>query len=240
MQKYLYKDLYLLEDKHWWHISKRRAVSYLIQKYTPGGNLKILDIGCGTGRNIEELQKFGNVYGIDSSTDALRYCKKRGLKNINVGNAEKTLIKSGSFDIVSLLDVLEHTDDNKTLQEMQRILKKNGLIIITVPAFSWLWSKWDEVLHHKRRYDKAKITAILLKNNFTPIYTTYLYSYLVLPAVIIRKVKQRLSQKGYTSDFQLSNQWINKIMSLISNIEFQIAQKVSIPIGTSIFIVAKK
>ncbi len=123
---------------------------------------------------------------------------------------------------------------------MQRILKKNGLLIITVPAFSWLWSQWDEILHHKRRYNKKQILDILLKNGFTPIYSTYLYSFLVLPAIIIRKIKQKFSQKEYTSDFKLSNDWINRTMNFISKIEFQITKKIPMPIGTSILIVAKK
>ena len=76
MKKYLYKDLYLLENKHWWHISKRRSICQLIGKYNKIKNPKIIDIGCGTGKNIEELQKFGPVYGLDSSTEALNFCRK--------------------------------------------------------------------------------------------------------------------------------------------------------------------
>ena len=156
MKKYLYEDLYSLEDKHWWHISKRRIVRNLIKKYNHLDNPRILDIGCGTGKNMEELQSLGPVFGLDSSIEALKYCKKRGLNNLIEGTAEKTSLKSSFFDVVTLLDVLEHTDDNKTLKEMNRIIKKDGIIIITVPAFGWLWSTWDEVLHHKRRYTTKK------------------------------------------------------------------------------------
>lgn len=241
MQKYLYGDLYDLEESHWWHMSKRRVVINCIQNYLKKKNTKILDIGCGTGKNLEGLKKFGMAYGLDNSKEAIAFCKKRGLKNLKLGKAEKIPFKSNSFNIITLLDLLEHTDDNKTLQEVYRVLEKNGLLIITVPAFSWLWSDWDKVLHHKKRYNKNDVINILKKNNFTVVYITYLYSFLVLPALIIRRIKQKFSQKKeYTSDFRLSNNFLNWIMNYLTKIEFQIAQKVPIPIGTSILIVAKK
>lgn len=241
MQKYLYEDLYNLEETHWWHKSKRELVTYFLEKYFSSKYNKILDVGCGTGKNMEQLQKYGNVWGLDNSKEAIKFCRKRGLKNLQLSNAEKTKFKANSFDIITLLDVLEHTDDNKTLKEMQRILKKNGILIITVPAFMWLWSKWDEVLYHKRRYDLKSLTSILKNNNFRVIKITYLYSFLVLPALIIRGIKEKLlSQKYYPSDFLLNNSIINKLLGIIANIEFNLAKRVKIPIGTSLLVIAKK
>lgn len=241
MRKDLFEDLYTLEEQHWWHISKRKIVVSCIQDYFKKRSAKILDIGCGTGKNMEELQRFGDVYGLDSSTEALSFCRKRGLKNIKLGSAEDMPFKPNSFDLITLLDVLEHTDDNQTLQEVYRILQKDGLLIITIPAFKWLWSEWDKVLHHKKRYNKNDIINVLNKNHFTVIYATYLYSFLVLPTLIIRRVKQKFfRKKEYTSDFQLSNPLLNWIMSYISKIEFKLAQKITIPIGTTILVVAKK
>ncbi len=240
MKQYLYKDLYLLEDKHWWHLSKRRIVSILIKKYNEVDKPKILDIGCGTGKNMEEFQKFGSVYGLDNSIQALEFCKQRGLKNLKLGNAEKMHLKSDYFDIVTLLDVLEHTEDIKVLNETYKALKKDGLIIIIVPAFSWLWSKWDEVLHHKRRYTSASLQKILISAGFQPIKVTYLYSFLLLPALLIRGIKSYLFKDSYPSDFRLSNLLINLLMTIFAKIEFFIADRFPIPFGTSILIVAKK
>lgn len=240
MKKFLYEDLYLLEDKHWWHISKRRMVKKMVDKYNKIKNPKILDIGCGTGKNLEELQKLGAVYGLDYSPQALEYCRKRGLKNLKIGRSEKTGLKADSFNIITLLDVLEHTDDNKTLKEMNRILKKGDIIILTVPAFSWLWSKWDEILHHKRRYSIASLKNLLIANNFFPVKMTYLYSFLILPALIIRKIKGTLCVNNYSSDFKLSNPLFNFLLNNLSKIEFLFAEKFYIPFGTSILAVAKK
>lgn len=240
MKKYLYEDLYQLEGKHWWHISKRRAVRQLIKKYNHLENPKILDIGCGTGKNIDELQRLGTVYGLDRSSEALKFCRKRGLKLLTKGTAEKTNLEPNSFDIITILDVLEHTDDQKTLIEMGVILKKGGIIILTVPAFPWLWSKWDEVLHHKRRYTLNTLKEILVANNFHPVKMTYLYSFLILPLLIIRKIKQNISKDFYESDFKLSNPLFNLLLNNLSRFEFLLAENFYIPFGTSILAIAKK
>jgi len=241
MEKYLYDDLYKLEKKHWWHISKRRLIQKLIENYNKVKNPRILDVGCGAGKNMEGLLRYGDVWGLDNSLDAIRFCKKRGLKNLYLGNSEKTHLKSESFDIITILDVLEHTNDNRTLKEMSRIIKNDGLLIATVPAFSWLWSEWDEVLHHKRRYNKKSLIEILGNNSFKVIRITYLYSFLVLPVFFIRKIKKRLFYKQqYPSDFRLNHLLLNSIMDLLSKLEFQISKKIKIPFGTSILVIGKK
>ncbi len=169
----IYQDLFELEDSHWWHIAKRNMCVALIDRYIKFRNLKILEIGCGTGRNIQELVQFGNVWGIDSSAHAISFCRKRGLKNVSLGISEKINHMDRKFDLVTMLDVLEHTEDTKTVKEVKRVLKSRGYFLITVPAFMWLWSKWDEVLHHKRRYTKASLSNILKGNGFE-IYRSYL------------------------------------------------------------------
>lgn len=240
MRKYLYEDLYNLEEKHWWHIAKRRTVKKVIEKYNKIVKPKILDIGCGAGKSMEELQKIGVVYGLDSSKQAINYCLKRGLRNLKLGKAENTNLSSNYFDIITLLDVLEHTDDDLALKEMRRILKRGGLLIITVPAFSWLWSRWDEILHHRRRYSKDELNKILMKNDFKPLKMTHLYSFLILPALVVRKIKEKIFKNFYPSDFQLSNRPVNFLFNKLSELEFSISDNFPLPLGTSILVVAKR
>ena len=109
------------------------------------------------------------------------------------------------------------------------------------PAFSWLWSRWDEIAHHKRRYDKKRLFKILKNNNFNVIKATYLYSFLVIPVYLTRKIKQKLFYKQeYPSDFRLNNPILNNILNFLSFLEFKIAEKISLPFGTTILVVAKK
>jgi ubiquinone/menaquinone biosynthesis C-methylase UbiE len=240
MRKDLYEDMYQTEDEHWWHRSKRRYIKYFISKYSKEKNrAHILDVGCGTGKNMEELSQYGKIWGVDPSDDALRFCKERGLTNVQKGEAERLPFKEGAFDFVCVLDVLEHVDDIAALQESKRVLKNNGFILITVPAFHFLWSKWDEVLHHKRRYTKEHLKEVLEKEGFVIQKNTYIYSFLLLPSLIIRKLKQ-LQKKSYTSDFQINNNAINKFLLFASELEQSWINRYDMPFGTSVLCIAQK
>lgn len=240
MQRYLYADLYNLEETHWWHKAKRELVSYFLEKYLLKKNNEILDVGCGTGKNIESFSKFGIVWGIDSSYDAINFCKKRGLKNTVKGSIEKIPFKNMSFECVTALDVLEHVNDSLSLKEIHRVLKKGGFLIATVPAFPLLWSRWDEVLHHKRRYTKNTLTSVLERNGFIIKKISYCYSFLFLPSLIIRVLKGMLYRNYYPSDFLISNKIINIIGGKISELEKFFITYVTVPFGTSLIAVVLK
>src|SRR3990167_11456802 len=119
MKNYLYEDLYLTEDRHWWHLSKRRIVEYYLKKLLKDKtDANMLDVGCGTGKNLELLSSYGTAWGVDISSDALLYCRKRGLKRIKKANVTALPFKDNSFDIITALDILEHVDDRRALQEL--------------------------------------------------------------------------------------------------------------------------
>lgn len=240
MQRYLYKDLFKLEEKHFWHIAKRNAVLWFIKRYLPRKKAKILDVGCGTGKNLESLKKFGEIWGIDNSLEAIKFCKKRGLENIKLASASETLFKSNSFDAVTMLDVLEHTDDKKALTEIYRILSPGGIVIITVPAYQWLWSRWDEALHHKRRYSKESLKSILKDCSFIPVKISYLYSFLIVPALVVRVVKSLFNPKKYPSDFQLSSSMLNLLLGKVAAAELTFVKNGSVPFGLSLIAIARK
>lgn len=240
MEKYLYKDLNDQEDTHWWHLAKRAAYVACLKKYLKGKKNVLLDLGCGTGRNVEELSKFGKAWGVDIAPEAVKFCHQKGIKNVQVGSAYKTNFSAKNFDVVTLLDVLEHTDDTRALKEISRILKDKGLLVITVPAFSWLWSKWDEVLHHKRRYTKQTLTTILEKNGYTIKKISYLYSFLVLPVLIFRMIKSVFSKDSYSSDFNANSKLTNVVFSQVAGFERSIMMAATIPVGTSLICVAQK
>src|SRR3989344_7455237 len=241
MKKYLYQDLFELEEVHWWHIAKRKICLALIKKYVKTrSNFKVLDIGCGTGKNLEEFCKFGKAFGIDTSIDAIRFCReKRGLKNVTLASAQKTGFSYDSFDVVCILDVLEHTDDKKTLKEIHRILKPGGLLLITVPAFNFLWSRWDEVLHHRRRYTRDSLGRILYLSNFKVIKISYMYFFLIIPLVIIRFIKSIMFKKHYPSDFKISSNFLNKLMLAVTALESKLIFNCSVPVGTSLLCICK-
>lgn len=240
MQKYLYKDLYNLEEIHWWHKAKRNLVSYIIKQNFSGNKNKILDVGCGTGKNLEYFAKFGKTWGIDSAKEAVSYCKKRGVKNVIFGNLEKIPFRKESFDCITALDTLEHVNDSKAVRELERVLKKSGILIVTVPAFPLLWSKWDEVLHHKRRYTKETLKKVLQKNRLKILKISYVYSFLFFPAFTIRLIKKFIYKDHYPSDFKLSNKIVNYILGKVAEAEKFLVINSYIPFGTSLIAVVKK
>jgi len=235
-----YKEMYELEDKHWWHIAKREVVLNLIKKYCKKKNPEILDVGCGTGKNIETFSNLGTVYGIDYSKNAINFCKKRGLLKISLGNSERTTFKNGAFDLITALDVLEHTNDKNTISEIHRALKPEGIFILTVPAYPSLWSKWDEDLGHKRRYTLKNINKLLINNGFSIIKSSYFFSFIVIPAYILRRIKSRLYGNNYPSDFKIVTPLLNSLLLHLSKLEKLFFLKTGIPFGTSIVCVAKK
>ena len=136
-------------------------------------SLRILDVGCGTGANIEMLSQFGQAEGVDVSDDALEFCRKKGL-TVQKGLAETLPYPDETFDISTALDVIEHLDDDIAgLREMHRVTKTGGYSLIFVPAFMWLWGVQDDISHHRIRYTRKQITERIEKAGFTVERATY-------------------------------------------------------------------
>lgn len=244
MENYLYQDLFLLEEHHWWHKAKRQLVLDAIRRFSPAPSKKkltLLDIGCGTGKNMEEFQKFADAYGVDISPEALKFCRQRGLKQVKLVDVEGTLpFASNTFDMVTMLDVLEHIEESPSLKEIYRVLKPGGMLYVSVPAFQWLWSGWDEVLHHKRRYTSQSLTTILKEHHFHLTYLSYVYSFLVVPVWIVRKLKSNSRSQKYESDFKLGSPLINTILGKVAAFERRLLWSLPLPFGTSVFASAQK
>ena len=121
---------------------------------------RILDVGCGTGANLEMLSEFGEAEGVDVSAEALDFCRARGLENVKQGEAEHLPYEDESFDLVTGLDVVEHLDDDLAgLKEMRRVLRPDGRALLFVPAFMFLWGVQDDISNHRRRYTIAELKA---------------------------------------------------------------------------------
>lgn len=235
----LYEDLYLQEERHWWHISKRNVVERMLDTFLHNKKNQILDIGCGAGKTMDMLSRFGTVWGLDNSKTALSFCKKRGgFKHLALGEATDMGFQDNFFDVITILDVLEHTEENATILEIKRILKPGGITIIIVPAYQWLWSTWDEVLKHKKRYTKHYLETVVNNCGFTVLRSSYMYSFLVLPIFIFRKLKSH--KKSYKSDFSTNPPLINFLFTLLSNIERYFVVMGWIPFGTSLILICKK
>lgn len=204
--------------------------------------LKILDVGCGTGLNTKDFEHFGEVYGLDASEAALRFCSLRGSTRLLRGSADKLPIKDESFDLLCALDLLEHVEDDiGAIKEFHRILKPGGYLILTVPAFMFLWSGHDVALHHKRRYNKRILVNNLKLGGFFVTMNTH-WNVILFPGVaLLRVINKRKGNRVGEEDLLEMNQLINNVLLQVLRIEnLVIKHGVNLPFGVSILCICKK
>ncbi|MDM7922199.1 MAG: class I SAM-dependent methyltransferase, partial [Pyrinomonadaceae bacterium] len=178
MQQHTYAIMDRVEDSHWWFVGRRAILESFLGRIhsslaTGHSPLRILDVGCGTGANLEMLSQYGSAEGVDVSDEALEFCRRKGL-TVQKGLAEKLPYPDETFDITTALDVVEHLDDDIAgLKEMHRVTKTGGYSLIFVPAFMWLWGVQDDISHHRIRYTRKEIVERLEKAGYTVERATY-------------------------------------------------------------------
>lgn len=234
MRQDLYPELYRVEDRHWWHRQKRQVIHQLIKGYCPVPR-KALDVGCGAGKLLAELQQLGwQAEGIDT---VLSQGKRRGLtlKKANLQTQPLPYPKN-HFDLIVCLDTLEHmADDKRLVSEMVRVTKSNGIIIISVPAYQRLFSYWDKMLGHFRRYNRKTLLRAVPRNAAKLRFLSYYFSFLLLPAILVRLVKIITRQKQQ-SDFSIDPLPVfsHALVSLFGSLELIWLKRFSIPFGLSL------
>ena len=188
MYEHEYEAMFGLEDVYWWFIARRQlAVEVLRRELASRPDARILDVGCGTGSNLAAFAELGRATGIDTSGDALAYCRQRGVDTVSFAQIERLPFADATFDVVTAMDVLEHTDDDlEALKELRRVCKPDGLLLATVPAYGFLWSEHDEALKHRRRYTAHELRNKLTVTDFAVERTPYFITTLFVPILLMR------------------------------------------------------
>ena len=194
MRQDLYEDLYTKEHNHWWHVGKRTIVYGLLNRYLPRqagkDGRQALDLGCGTGLNLEHLEHYARATGTDYFEEALYFCRARGHTMLCKADAADLPFHDCSFDIATALDVIEHLDDDYiALTELWRVLKPGGILIVSVPAYRFLWTYWDDILGHRRRYTTATLREVAKKAGFRVRKVSYSNALTLAPAMAVRVSK---------------------------------------------------
>lgn len=241
MDNNLLKKFNRIEKIHWWWEGRRQI---LLQLITIKKNLKILDIGFGTGETMSFLKKIlpnPNLYGVDTSPVAVGFAKSRGHKNAQKGSASKLPYKENMFDTTLVLDVIEHIeDDQKVVDEMFRVLRPGGEAIITVPGLPFIWSEHDSGQGHKRRYTRRRLVKLAQKAGFKVEFISY-FNFILSPIIImirlIGRLKpfNRLNEYDSKLNYDLSRKKIiNLILRSIFIGEIKLLKWVRYPIGISV------
>lgn len=244
MEQHTYGIMNDVEGKHWWFVGRRAILESFLQGIIEKSKIenrksKILDVGCGTGANLEMLANFGESEGVDVSDDALEFCRLKNLKATK-GLAEKLPFADESFDVVTALDVVEHLDDDIAgLKEMHRVLKTGGKTLIFVPAFMWLWGVQDDISNHRIRYTKAQIVERLEKAGFEIERATYANWTFFAPILAGRTIMKITGIKP-ESENNVNVSALNGIFGKIFSAERLWLKNFNFPFGVSIVIVAKK
>ncbi|MBU0650499.1 class I SAM-dependent methyltransferase [bacterium] len=241
MQKNLYKELYELENEHWWFIAKRKIISSIVEKYLAGKkHNKILDLGCGAGLMLNEVGKFGKVYGADCSDEAIEFCKLESNAEVRKGCLPDEIpFPDNYFDVVLLLDVLEHIDnDFESLKTVRNLLTEDGFVVLTVPAFEFLWSNHDKIHGHKRRYNINTLKLKLEQAGFKVEKISYYDFLLFFPIAFIRLLDKYFRISLY--ERRVPNKFFNFLFMRIFSSERFILKHAKMLFGISIIAVVRK
>ena len=251
MQHHTYAIMRRVEESHWWFVGRREIIRSFLKRIvrdleTAAGHprkdaaLNILDVGCGTGANLEMLSEFGKAEGVDVSAEALSFCQARGLQNVKLGAAEALPYEDNSFDLVTGLDVVEHLDDDLAgLKEMRRVLRGGGRTLLFVPAFMFLWGVQDDISNHRRRYTLKDLKRVVRGAGFEVERATYVNISFFAP-ILLGRLFMRATGLRPESENNITIGFLNGLMGKLLSAERGPLRYLNFPFGVSIICVARR
>ncbi len=192
-----------VEDRHWWYRGRRRVLELTIARLGLPTPARILDAGCGSGRNMVDLARHGDVTGVELSDASAALARGRRAGEVLEGSVMEMPFAPDSFDLAVSLDVIEHLEDDRgALRELRRVVAPGGALLVTVPAYQWLWSGHDEINHHHRRYSRATLLAAARDAGWRCERTSNFNS-LLLPVAITLRALDRVHARTTESSLDL-------------------------------------
>ena len=239
-----YAEYFEAEDRHWWFVGRRQILLRVLERELSGRrHERILDVGCGTGTMLGYLSRFGDAVGVDAEPEAVRFCEERGVTAVRRFDGAKLPFEAEAFTLVSTLDVLEHIDDDRgMLTEIHRVLEPGGNLLVTVPAFPFLWGPQDEISHHKRRYRRRELSTRIAEAGFELDRLSYFNTLLFPPIAAIRATRPyRPRQQRLRSDFEMTRPGrVNSVLAKVFAAEAPLVARVNLPVGVSLLAVATR
>jgi SAM-dependent methyltransferase len=241
MDQEQYTIMYEVERTHWWYQGMRRNTKALLNRYlAPGVTYTVLDAGCGTGGTTIDLAEFGQVTGVDFSTDALGYAQARGLTRLVRGSIEQLPFADNTFDLVTCFDVLYHRavgDERRALAEFKRVLRPGGLALVRDPAFDWLRGAHDIGIHTERRFTTQQMASRFRDVGFEVVYATY-GNVALFPLALAKRAVDRFIPSP--ADLDVPPPAINKLFEAALSLEAPLAGRVPLPVGLSAVVLGRK
>jgi SAM-dependent methyltransferase len=241
MEANVFREMAFIQNRHWWFVARSRILASVVNQLSLPPEANILEIGCGTGGNLAMLSSFGNLSAMEYDDNARNFAANLEICSVVSGGLpEPVPFDDGKFDLVCLLDVLEHIDgDEAAISRAGRLLSPSGRLLVTVPAYTWLWSAHDVSHHHYRRYTAKLLRQRAEKANLVVEKLGY-FNTLLFPMIAVARLVGKLSGSGSSSDAAMPPSWLNGLLMKIFSFERHVVPKAMFPFGTSILAVFSK
>ncbi len=246
MKSKLYSVFNSTEEIHWWFMGRRRIILSLIAGLlSPRNGYRILDVGCGTGATLKKLEEYGEAIGIDISEEAVRFSRQRGCRDVRLTGGDEIPFPDQSFDCVVALDVIEHIDDDgKALRDYRRVLKSGSRLVLTVPAYRWLWSCHDDDNQHRRRYtrrllkEKLRSSGLIIER--LSYFSTFLFPLIASVRLAVKILDRSFHIRKKGLDFRIPARPGNRFLYRVFSAEAFWLRWGNLPFGSSLLAVCRK
>jgi SAM-dependent methyltransferase len=241
MERAVFDRMAELDQDHWWFIARRRILEALIKRVVrPLEKARVLEVGCGTGHNLAMLGRFGKLDACELDKCARAVASKRLGRQVRVAKLpDLSMFPRNGYDLIALLDVLEHVpDDLASLRAIHMRLKPGGALLMTVPANPWMWSAHDAAHHHFRRYTKKQLEELFLRSGLEVQLLSYFNS-LLFPLVAVARVLGKITRKD-SADDKLPSAPVNWALEKIFSLERGIIGRLPMPFGVSLVAVVRR
>jgi len=241
VERKVYEQMAQLDQRHWWFTARRRILAELIERVArPPKDARILELGAGTGHNLAMLSRFGTVEASELDSVARKLASERlGREVKEAALPDLSMFPADSYDLIALLDVLEHVPDDKgSLSAILQRLKPGGAMLLTVPANPWMWSAHDVAHHHHRRYRKSEIEKLARDAGFK-IELLSPFNSLLFPPIAAVRLLGKMTGKD-DSDDAMPGALVNKTLDTVFGLERSLIGRVPMPFGVSLVAVLRR
>lgn len=231
------------ESRHWWFVARRKILTSQIASLGLRDGARILEVGCGTGGNLLMLKTFGSVSAMEMNPDAIDIAKSKVGASVDIREGfcpERIPFAGEQFDLICMFDVLEHVEqDEDTLKTLAGYLAPGGRLLLTVPAYGWLWGVHDEFLHHKRRYSGDDLKSAVRRAGFKLERVSF-FNTLLFPLAAMVRIKERVSRSSSASGKAIPSPLVNAVLKRVFSLESSLLQRIDLPFGVSLLAVARR
>jgi SAM-dependent methyltransferase len=241
MERVVFERMAELDQRHWWFVARRRILSNVIRRVVrPHKQARLLEVGCGTGHNFAMLGRFGRLDACELDAIARGMASDRlGRPVLEARLPDLSMFPMAGYDLIALLDVLEHVpDDLESLKAIRTLLRPGGSLVLTVPANRWMWSAHDVAHHHFRRYTKRELQQLFREAGFEVRLHSY-FNTLLFPLVAAARIVGKITHRE-SADDTLPNRFVNAILEKIFGLEAPLIGRIPILFGVSLIAVVRR